>query len=106
MIEIKYDKLVRDCIPTIIQQAGKTSECHSVESAVAVEYLDKKLSEELGEYYQEKSMNELADLLEVIHGIVFHKGMKWEDLESIRQKKRQERGGFEEGIVLEKVFEP
>lgn len=106
MKEIKYEKLVRNRIPSIIQDAGKKPVFRSAGSNEAVEYLNKKLSEELTEYYQDHSMEELADLLEVIHGIVHHKGMKWEDLEVIREKKHQERGGFEEGIVLEKVIEP
>lgn len=62
--------------------------------------LDEKLSEELAEYQESKSLEELADLLEVMAAVVKARGCTWEELERIRTRKREKRGGFEEWILL------
>lgn len=106
MNSIHYDKLVRDKIPEVIQQAGKqpiTDILSQVDIAAA---LDRKLMEEVQEYLESGSVEEMADVLEVLHGIVFHKGISWDEVESARIHKRDERGGFEKGIRLLEVIEP
>ena len=106
MNSIHYDKLVRDKIPEVIQQAGKqpiTDILSQVDIAAA---LDRKLMEEVQEYLESGSVEEMADVLEVLHGIVFHKGISWGEVESARIHKRDERGGFEKGIRLLEVIEP
>ena len=45
----------------------------------------------------------MADILEVLHGIAFNKGIAWDEVESVRIHKRVERGGFEKGIRLLEV---
>ncbi len=67
--------------------------------------LDTKLNEELLEYQESKSLEELADLLEVIHAIVIARGYSWNDLNALRQAKLKERGGFEKRILLVEVTE-
>lgn len=103
--EIKYDKIVRDFIPSIIENTGKIAETRVLNKDEAINYLNKKLSEELDEYLESSDLEELADLLEVIHGLLYHKGLSFEDLEQLRLKKKQKRGGFEDGILLTKVTE-
>ena len=100
-----YNKLVRDRIPEIIEAAGKkcTYEILSTEQYVAM--LDAKLDEELAEYQQSKSLEELADLLEVMDAVVRARGYTWEQLTEIRKKKKEERGGFEKRILLKEVYE-
>ena len=65
--------------------------------------LDQKLNEELGEYQESKSMEELADLLEVIAAVARARGSSWEELLRIRNQKRGNRGGFEKRILLLEV---
>ncbi len=67
--------------------------------------LDRKLQEEVREYLDSSSIEEMADILEVLHGIAFHKGISWEEVETVRIRKRDERGGFEQGIRLLEVKE-
>ena len=102
---IHYDKLVRDKIPDVIRQAGKepVTDILSRESMAAA--LDRKLQEEVQEYLESGSVEEMADILEVLHGIAFHKGISWDDVESVRARKRDERGGFEKGVRLLEVKE-
>ncbi len=105
MKRVEHWKIVRDRIPEIIEKNGGRAICRVVCPEEAVKGLEKKLSEELTEYLEEKSVEELADLLEVMHGLLLHRGISWDELERIRLQKREERGGFEQGICLEAVEE-
>lgn len=93
-----YNKLVRDHIPQIIQSDGKTCTCRVLSHDEYLEKLDEKLNEELAEYQQDKTMEELADLLEVIHAVIKARGSTWEQVEAMRAAKAQKRGGFEKRI--------
>lgn len=99
----RYHKLVRDRIPEIIEQSGKTCITSILSAEEYLAMLDEKLSEELAEYQQDKSMEELADLLEVLMATAKARGSSFEEVEAIRQKKAAERGGFEKRILLLEV---
>lgn len=100
-----YNKLVRDRIPEIIKASGNTCRTEILSREDYLRMLDEKLGEELAEYQQSKSMEELADLLEVVRAAAQARGCSWEELEAIRVKKRAERGGFQERILLLEVTE-
>lgn len=53
----------------------------------------------------DKSLEELADMLEVMYAIVAARGYSVSELESIRAEKAEKRGGFDKRIFLEKVDE-
>ena len=97
---IKYDKLVRDLIPEIIQDSGKQAEIEIVDNEIAFEYLVKKLDEEVSEFKQDKNLEDLADVMEVLFGVAHKMGYTEEDLLMKRQQKKSARGGFERNIVL------
>ncbi|MEK5467995.1 nucleoside triphosphate pyrophosphohydrolase [Paenibacillus sp. FSL R7-0210] len=104
-----YNKLVRDKIPEIIQSTGKNSNCITLEYESYVSELKKKLREEVEEYYQAagdaEAVEELADILEVVHALAqIHKILP-EDLEKVRAKKAEERGGFTDRTFLIEVTE-
>ena len=65
--------------------------------------LDEKLNEELAEYQESKSMEELADLLEVIRAVAAARGSSVEEVEAIRRNKAAKRGGFEKKILLTEI---
>ncbi|WP_367180341.1 nucleoside triphosphate pyrophosphohydrolase [uncultured Oscillibacter sp.] len=69
-----YHKLVRDRIPEIILADGKTCVTEILPSEQYLETLDAKLNEELAEYQESKSLDELADLLEVLRAVVRARG--------------------------------
>ncbi len=96
-----YHKLVRDRIPEIIRSQGKDCRTRILEQAEYLTMLDAKLTEELAEYQADKSMEELADLLEVIYAIAEAKGPGREGLEQLRREKAQKRGSFQRRIFLE-----
>src|SRR5690554_4477438 len=63
---IKYDKLIRDRIPEIIEADGKRAVTEVLDDLAFKRYLDIKLEEELKEYLVADSVEELADLVEVV----------------------------------------
>ena len=100
-----YNKLVRDKIPEIIEASGKTCTVETLTDEKFIAMLDAKLTEELSEYQESKSLEELADLLEVMGAVVKAKGYSWDELTEVRKKKREARGGFEKKLLLKEVFE-
>ncbi|MGR5165902.1 nucleoside triphosphate pyrophosphohydrolase [Vibrio astriarenae] len=95
-------KLVRDNIPQIIRDSGKTPRIKILEDTELVDALDAKLVEELHEYQAEpdnaKSVEELADMYEVIIALAKVKGYALEDFLAIVERKRNANGGFEDGV--------
>ena len=104
MKEIIYQKLVRDLIPEIIEQNGQQCVCYELDDVHYQIALDAKLNEELKEYQESKSLEELADLLEVIHATAKALGSSFEEVDQIRKAKALKRGGFDKRIFLEKVI--
>ena len=102
---IKYNKLVRDKIPEIIMKTGKNVIFEKLEGEDYKKHLDNKLGEELQEYIDSDSIDELADLVEVIYAILKYKGTEITDFERIREKKAEERGALDERILLKEVIE-
>ncbi|MDO8574234.1 MAG: nucleoside triphosphate pyrophosphohydrolase [bacterium] len=100
---MKYGKLVRDRIPYIIREKGRHSKTHVAGDVEYWEKLLEKLSEEVDEFREGGNPEELADILEVIKAICKFKGLNEKEVESIRKKKAEERGGFEERIILDET---
>lgn len=91
-------KLVRDKIPQIIMEDGKTPITRILSEEEYLAELDKKLNEEIAEYQADKSLEEMADVLEVLFAICEARGHSVEELMEVRRKKREKRGGFEQKI--------
>lgn len=105
MRTITYNKLVRDKIPEIIEQDGKTCTIEILNDEDYLKMLDVKLDEELAEYHKDQNIEELADLLEVLYSAAQARGYSIDQLEAVRSGKRKERGGFDRKILLVKVFD-
>ena len=102
-----HNKLVRDRIPEIIKNAGKelTTEILTVERYE--KELKKKLNEEVLEYQgaenDAEALEELADVLELMHALANIHDADIHKVEQIRQEKAAKRGGFEDRIFLIEV---
>ena len=96
----EYNKAVRDRIPEIIQADGKECSVKQVADEEFLAYMEDKLAEELDEYYATKSVEELADLLEVVYRVAELRGFDGDELDAVREKKGEERGRFWENLVL------
>ncbi|MEG0670727.1 nucleoside triphosphate pyrophosphohydrolase [Clostridium sp.] len=99
----KYNKLVRDKIPVIIAADGKTCDIEIASKEEITKLLEDKLMEETNEYLTDKNIEELADVMEVLFGLAHNLGYTEEELMEKRMEKLEERGGFNEGIVLKGV---
>lgn len=95
-----YHKLIRDKIPEILAASGKTCRTEVMSDADYLLALDEKLGEELCEYREDHSLEELADLLEVLYAAARANGYTVEDLHEARRQKEKERGGFEKKLRL------
>jgi predicted house-cleaning noncanonical NTP pyrophosphatase (MazG superfamily) len=100
-----YNKLIRDKIPEIIRNKNLTPVVHTANDEEYREKLECKLKEEVSEYLDNHNPEELVDVLEVIYAICSLERISIEELETIREKKREERGGFEKRIILKEVKE-
>lgn len=99
-----YDKLVRDRIPEIIEASGNRCEIEVVSDEIALEYLYKKLNEEVGELLEDKNLDEIADCLEVLFAIGAKYGYSEDEVLGRRNEKKLKRGGFEDNLILRKTW--
>ncbi|KYG28096.1 nucleoside triphosphate pyrophosphohydrolase [Alkalihalobacillus trypoxylicola] len=102
-----YNKLVRDRIPEIIEKTGANCLIRYMEDNEYKKELKRKLHEELEEYKEAKNdadaLEELADMLEIIHALAISHGVSFEELDEIRLEKAEKRGGFLDKIFLIEV---
>ncbi|AGK53636.1 nucleoside triphosphate pyrophosphohydrolase [Bacillus sp. 1NLA3E] len=102
-----HNKLVRDRIPEIIKNDGKKFSTRILNNDEYTKELKKKSFEELEEYMNtentEDAIEELADVLEIIHALAEYHGVSIERVEEARKKKAEKRGGFKEKIFLIEV---
>ena len=102
---MKYDKLVRDEIPEIIAKSGKPVRFRYLidddEYKIALEM---KLDEEVAELHENHSIEEFADVAEVLYALIEAYGYRVIDVIKYRAEKKAEKGGFENGVFLEEVI--
>ena len=103
---MQYNKAIRDKIPEIIQKDGHSCSVKTLTDEEFLVQLEKKLSEEITEYQNDKNPEELADILEIIYRIAQLKGVSKEKLEKIRIKKSEERGGCDKNLFLIDTSKP
>lgn len=101
---MKYDKLVRDKIPKIIKDEGRIPITYIADNLEYWERLKDKLQEEVNEVLEDTNIKEeLADVLEVIHAMINFKWITSEELEKIRQEKKNKRWWFKKRIILKEI---
>lgn len=96
-----YNKLVRDKIPKIIESEGQICKTHILSDDEYINALESKLDEEVDEYHSDKTLEELADIVEVVHALCIAYGYSIQDLEFIQTTKANEKGTFSKKIYLE-----
>ena len=102
----KYNKLVRDKIPEIIEKNGEKPITRILDNAEYNEELIKKLNEEYHEVVEadeESIIEELADMLEVMESIAELHNKTLEDILATKEKKKINRGGFSKKLYLKGV---
>jgi len=100
-----HHKLVRDRIPEIIEEEGKTHQTAIIEGEALRDAAFKKLQEEVMEFVENPCAEEAADIMEILHFICEREGIRDAQVMSAVTVKRIERGGFDMGYFLEWVEE-
>lgn len=96
-----YNKLVRDKIPENINNTeGRKANYKTLSDEEYLIELDKKIFEEAHEFIEEHSVEELADLIEVISAIMELKNISLDDVEKARKLKNDKKGKFDSKIYL------
>jgi len=98
-----YNKLVRDKITDIIEADGRTAKYRILDDNEYRQELNKKLQEEVKEYLEDNNVEELADIVEVIYGILNSMDISIKEFEKIRINKQEKRGVFDKKIYLEEA---
>ena len=98
-----YNKLVRDKITDIIEADGRIAKYRILDENEYRRELNKKLQEEVKEYLEDNNVEELADIVEVIYGILNSMDVSIKEFEKIRINKQEQRGAFEKKIYLEEA---
>ena len=100
MKEIKFEKLVRDYIVESIKNQGDEPVYRVLDDEEYEVLLERKLDEEVSEYHQDKTLEELADIIEVVLSLCAAKGYSTNELIQIYKNKHEEKGGFNDKIYL------
>ena len=95
-----YNKLIRDKIPEMIEQNGGKAVIRQLSHEEFVRFLEMKLDEEAGEYHRDKTVEELADILEVVYALASLHGCTKEELLAVYDEKHEKRGGFKKRLLL------
>jgi predicted house-cleaning noncanonical NTP pyrophosphatase (MazG superfamily) len=107
---VEYNKLVRDKIPSVIRRKGESVEVVRLKGDALLTALRQKLVEEAFEALDAKSFDELigelADVQEVIDGICEALPASRQQVDAEQVDKRERRGGFKQGFMLEKTASP
>ena len=100
-----YNKLIRDRIPEVIESSGKKFSSHIASEVEYKEELLKKVYEELEEFKETPCAEEMADIFEVLEGLMAVYNINADTMRNIKEKKTKDRGAFEKRIILERVWE-
>ena len=105
----KYNKLVRDKIPEIIENKGDKAVIKTLDNNEFWTLLLEKAKEELHEVETAENLDEtkkeLADLLEVVRAMAENKGFSLSDIMKEANEKADKRGGFSKRVFLVEVEE-
>lgn len=101
---MRYHKLVRDRIPEIINQdTGVMPKIHIADDEEFFEKLKAKLVEEVGEFVENPSIEELADVLEVIDAFYQYEKYDRDEVYRAKENKAFKRGAFLKRIILDEA---
>jgi predicted house-cleaning noncanonical NTP pyrophosphatase (MazG superfamily) len=92
-------KLVRDRVLEIIRSQGTEPDFHVAGPQEYASRLRDKLQEEVAEFLESGSPEELADILEVVHALAEQAGVSRQQLERQQEGKARSHGGFRGRII-------
>jgi len=103
MSKKKYNKLVRDKIPEILEARGKQVDVSVLDDKAYLKQLVEKLYEEVEEFDEDHSVEEIADVIEVLAALAATLGISQKEIAEARIKKAAERGTFKKRLFLRRI---
>ncbi len=100
---MKHNKLIRDKIPELLIAEGKIFKTHKATNGEYLEHLYLKLIEELLEFRNNPSNEEMADIYEVLLALELYHNLDDDEIKAEQFLKRDNKGGFYDGIILEEI---
>lgn len=97
---IIYNKLVRDKIPALIEAQNESCQFDILTDEDYGIELNRKLAEETEEYLNNPTLEELADIVEVVYAILDFQAIPLTKFHEKRVEKLHKNGGFQEKIYL------
>jgi len=103
----KLHKIVRDKIVNLLEPRSVKIVSKKLTTEERLIHLKHKLLEESQEAFNSKDqvelIDELADILEVVHALARESHVSMGEVESIRLAKCEKKGGFDECSFIEKI---
>jgi predicted house-cleaning noncanonical NTP pyrophosphatase (MazG superfamily) len=102
-----FNKLIRDKLKDEYEKMGQVATYKMLSSAELLDALKQKMIEEAKEIPSDGSRDdilaELADVQQVIDDTAHHVGITLAEIESAKTKKIEKKGGFSEGLYVERL---
>ena len=110
MYKYKFEKLVRDKIPSILEGRSIKVELSKLEGKEYIMQLKLKLIEEAQEVLEsannEELIEELADLSELVAELQIMTAITDEEIEAVRVAKNDSKGAFKQGFYINNIVVP
>lgn len=95
-----YNKLVRDRIPQLIEESGRSYTSRALEKEEYFDALIDKIIEEIEEFRNSSNEEEIADVYEALDCLVQFKEYEPMHIDYLKLIRREARGSFKDGILL------
>lgn len=99
-MKIYHNKLVRDRIPDILKKDKVKFDFRVAKKEEFLDRLYEKLIEEINEFKEKPSVDEFADIMEVLESIAREHDFQLEEIKIAKKTKKINRGGFNKKIIL------
>ncbi len=100
-----HNKLIRSKVIAKLERKGIVHTFHTATDEEYQQKLYEKLVEEAKEFVESNSIEELADLVEVVRAVQKLNGWSPEEVEATRLMKLEKEGDFEGPIILDECEE-
>jgi len=109
-MDTKSNTLIRDNVPAIMAQQGKTCRTVHLDDDKYLELLNNLFLEEVRNYVEQdepgkKDLDALADIGEVMHAILAFKGIPVEEFQKARVQRMEELGGYYDRLLLKEIID-
>ncbi|WKY48841.1 nucleoside triphosphate pyrophosphohydrolase [Eubacteriaceae bacterium ES3] len=99
-MKVEYNKLVRDKIPQIIKESGRTCEYKVLGDSEIKDALKEKLIEKAQIFSNKPSEDELSDIYELLHAIVETYDYEPLHIDYLKLQNKENKGTYSNRVYL------